>query len=95
MRTVLIVATAVELVLLVGVLAAYLIAIAATLRQVSRTLGLITFGVRAIEKQTEPAGPLLREINAVLGQVADALGQTAPGPGSRVDRPAARETGPS
>ena len=37
----------------------YLITIAATLRKVSHTLGLVTFGVRAIEKQTEPIGPVV------------------------------------
>jgi hypothetical protein len=35
---------------------------------------LITFGVRAIEKQTEPLGPALRDINEALEQVAGKLG---------------------
>ncbi len=73
MKTALIIATLVELVLLVVVLAAYLVTIAATLRKVSKTLGLVTFGVRAIEKQTEPIGPVLGEINCALEQVAGAL----------------------
>jgi uncharacterized protein YoxC len=73
MKTLLIVLTLVELAVLVVVLAAYLIVIAATLRNVSKTLGLITFGVRAIEKQTEPIGPVAADINAALEQVADAL----------------------
>lgn len=73
MKTALIVATLVELVLLVVVLAVYLVVIAATLRKVSKTLGLVTFGVRAIEKQTQPIGPVLGEINGALEQVADAL----------------------
>ena len=77
MKTVLIIVTLVEVALLVVVLAAYLIAIAGVLRKVSSTLGLITFGVRAIETQTEPIGPRLRDINAALEQVADALGQAA------------------
>jgi uncharacterized protein YoxC len=72
-NTVLIVVAVVEVVLLVVVLAGYLIAIAATLRGASKTLGLITFGVRAIERQTEPIGPALRDINAALEQVAAAL----------------------
>jgi len=76
-KTVLIVITLVEVLLLVVVLAGYLIAIAATLRRVSSTLGLVTFGVRAIEKQTEPIGPTLRDINGALEGVADALGQAA------------------
>ena len=73
MKTALIVFTLVEVTLLVVVLALYLIAIARTLRKVAKTLGLVTFGVRAIEKQTEPIGPVLRDINAALEQVAGAL----------------------
>jgi hypothetical protein len=73
MKTLLIVLTLAELAILVVVLAVYLIAIAATLRKISKTLGLVTFGVRAIEKQTEPIGPVARDINGALEQVADAL----------------------
>jgi uncharacterized protein YoxC len=73
MKTLLIVLTLAELATLVIVLAVYLIAIAATLRRVSQTLGLVTFGVRAIEKQTEPIGPVASDINGALEQVADAL----------------------
>src|SRR5215475_12088820 len=73
MKTLLIVLTLAELAILVIVLAAYLIVIAGTLRKVSHTLGLVTFGVRAIEKQTEPIGPVARDINGALEQVADAL----------------------
>ena len=73
MKTLLIVLTLAELAILVVVLAAYLIAIAATLRKISHTLGLVTFGVRAIEKQTEPIGPVARDINGALEQIADAL----------------------
>jgi hypothetical protein len=65
------------------VLAVYLIKIAATLRKVSHTLGLITFGVRAIERQTEPIGPVVTDINGALEQVAgalDELGRPAPPP---------------
>ena len=74
MKTALIVVTLAEVGLLVLVLAAYLLSIAATLRTVARTLGLVTFGVRAIEKQTEPLGPVLRDVNAALEQVAGMLG---------------------
>jgi uncharacterized protein YoxC len=73
MKTLLIVLTLVEVAILVVVLAAYLIAIAATLRKISHTLGLVTFGVRAIEKQTEPIGPVAGDINGALEQIADAL----------------------
>ena len=74
MKTVLIVVTLVEVAIVVAVLATYLLLIAATLRTVARTLGLVTFGVRAIEKQTEPLGPVLEEINGALLQVAELLG---------------------
>jgi uncharacterized protein YoxC len=77
MNTLLIVATLLEVALLVAVLATYLIAIAATLRKVSHTLGLITFGVRAIERQTQPIGPTLKGINQALEQVAGALDDAA------------------
>lgn len=73
MRKALIAATVGEAVLLVAVLAGYLIKIAATLRHVSDTLGRITFGVRAIETQTEPIGPAVRDVNAGLAEVAKAL----------------------
>jgi len=82
-NTVLIILTLIEVVLLVVVLAAYLIKIAATLRHVSTTLGLVTFGVRAIERQTAPLGPTLRDVNGALEQVAaalDELGSEAPPP---------------
>ncbi len=77
MKTALIVVTLVEIVVLVAVLATYLILIAAALRRISHTLGLVTFGVRAIEKQTEPIGPVLRDINGALEGVAAALGEVA------------------
>ena len=77
MKTLLIVLTLVEVLLLVVVLAGYLIAIAATLRKVSSTLGLVTFGVRAIEKQTEPIGPSVRDVNAALDEAAGVLTELA------------------
>ncbi|HLI54769.1 MAG TPA: hypothetical protein VKU88_10620 [Acidimicrobiales bacterium] len=73
MNTALIVVTIVEAALVVVVLAVYLIAIASVLRRVSATLGLITFGVRAIERQTEPIGPVVTDINTTLEEVAEAL----------------------
>jgi uncharacterized protein YoxC len=77
LNTLLIVATLVEVALVVAVLAVYLIAIAASLRKVSHTLGLITFGVRAIERQTQPIGPTLEAINQALEQAAGALDDAA------------------
>ena len=73
MRKWLIAATLGEVLLLVAVLAGYLIAIAERLRRVSSTLGKVTFGVRAIEKQTQPIGPVVKDINSALEQVAGAL----------------------
>ncbi len=72
-RKTLIAATLAEVVLLVAVLAGYLIAIAVRLRNISSTLGKVTFGVRAIDTQTKPLGARLGEINGALGQVAQAL----------------------
>jgi len=78
MRKALIAATIGEVVVLVGVLAGYLLVIARALRRVSRTLGQIAFGVRAIERQTEPVGPALREINGALEQATAAVGGDPP-----------------
>ena len=73
MNTVLIILTLVEVLLLVVVLAGYLIAIGTKLHNISKTLGLVTFGVRAIESQTASIGPSLRAVNGALTQVAGAL----------------------
>ena len=62
-----------EVTLLVGALAGYLIAITRTLRGVSQTLARVTMGVRAIERQTQPIGPVLHDVNADLDAVASAL----------------------
>ena len=79
-RKTLIALTLAEVGLLVGVLAGYLIAIAARLRSISSTLAQVTFGVRAIETQTAPIGPHLRDINGALEQVAGALQEVAGSP---------------
>lgn len=73
MKKRLVIATTGEVVVLVAVLAGYLLAIAGRLRQISEALGKIAFGVRAIEKQTEPIGPALQETNVALEQAAAAL----------------------
>jgi hypothetical protein len=65
-----------QVALLVGILAGYLVAIAATLRRVSQVLARVTVGVRAIERQTEPIGETLRDVNADLEAVANTLGAT-------------------
>ncbi len=69
----LVTATVGEVLLLVVILAGYLIVIANGLRRVSRTLAKVSFGVRAIEKQTETIGPALHDTNASLEQVAMTL----------------------
>jgi uncharacterized protein YoxC len=92
MKTLLIVLTLAELAILVVVLAVYLIVIAATLRRISSTLGLVTFGVRAIEKQTEPIGPVAKDINGALQQVAEAL-ESVVGPQPASTRHQQAETG--
>ena len=75
MKKALIAATLGEVIALVAVLAGYLMVIAKTLRAVARTLGQVTMGVRAIERQTEPIGPTLRDINGALERVADEQGR--------------------
>lgn len=94
MNTVLIIVTLVEVLLLVVVLAGYLIAIAARLRNISKTLGLVTFGVRAIESQTASIGPALADVNGALEQVAGALQDVAGEPVSAAKEDAPRPTTP-
>lgn len=95
MNTVLIILTLVEVLLVVLVLAGYLVAIARSLRRISATLGLVTFGVRAIESQTAPIGPALGTVNGALEQVAGALqdivGDTSPAPATSTVGAAASE----
>lgn len=77
METVLVIATLVLVLIVITVLAVYLVVIARTLRSVSRTLGQITFGVRAIDTQTDPMKPSLHDINAALERTANLLEQDA------------------
>jgi uncharacterized protein YoxC len=69
-----------EVLVLVGALAGYLVAIARGLRQVSETLAKVTMGVRAIEQQTQPIGPAVQAVTADLEAVATTLevGRQAP-----------------
>lgn len=73
MRTFLIIATAVEIVLVIGVLAVYLILITRTLRRTNRYLGQVAFGVRAIESQTRPIGPSVTRVNDQLATITGAF----------------------
>ena len=67
--------TVLEVVALVAVLAGYLIAIAAALRRISQSLGKVTFGVRAIERQTQPLAPALTAAAEDLDAAARRLSQ--------------------
>lgn len=69
--TLLIVLTVVEIVLLVAVLAVYLVLLHRRLRSINSNLGLITFGVRAVETQTSSIGPSVARLNERL---ADSVG---------------------
>jgi len=92
-RALLIVLTAVEVLLVVVVLATYLVRINRSLRTTSRYLGKVSFGVRAIETQCAPIGPVVGRINGQLAGIAEALAGVAalaaqragggPGNGSR------------
>lgn len=73
MRTLLIVLTVVEIVIVVGALALYLVAIARSLGRISQSLAKVTFGVRAIETQTSSIGPSVVRVNEQLEVVAAAL----------------------
>ncbi len=59
--------------LLVAALAFYLLWVFFILRAVIDTLSKVTFGARAIAHRTEPVIPVMTEVNANLGAVADAL----------------------
>lgn len=74
MRTLLIVLTVVEIVVFVGALAGYLIAISRSLSAISDNLAKTTFGVRAIETQCSSIGPSVVRVNEQLTTIAGALG---------------------
>jgi hypothetical protein len=69
----LIVLTAVEIVLALGVLVVYLLLVLGSLRNSVRYAAKISFGVRAIETQTGHIGPAVTKLNATLAEVAEAL----------------------
>lgn len=77
MTAFLIAMTIVEVLLVLGVLVAYLVAIARSLRRTARTLGRVSFGVRAIEQQCASIGPGVTTVNGQLAGVADALDRLA------------------
>ena len=73
MRVLLVIATLLEIALVIGALAVYLARITRSLRATSALLGKVTFGVRAIETQCEPIGPSVTRINGQLAVIAGAL----------------------
>lgn len=73
MRPLLIALTALEITLVVAVLAVYLHRIARSLRATAGFLGKTNFGVRAIESQCAPIGPGVMRINEQLTVISSAL----------------------
>ena len=73
MRGLLVTLTIVEIVLVAMVLVYYLARVAASLRRTAVLLGKVSFGVRAIETQTNVIGPSVLKVNDQLGGIADAL----------------------
>lgn len=73
MRTLLIVLSVFEILLVVSALAFYLWRIARSLRASSANLAKVTFGVRAIETQCASIGPSVVKVNSQLATIAGAL----------------------
>ena len=65
--------TFVGVAVIVAALAFYLITIAATLKHVSDTVGTVLIGVRAIAHQTEPLGPVVRDMVTDVRAIEDEL----------------------
>lgn len=74
MTALLVVLTLLEILIVVAVLVAYLVAISRSLRRTAVLLGKVSFGVRAIETQCAPIGPSVLTINAQLAGISAALG---------------------
>jgi hypothetical protein len=74
MTALLVTLTVLEIALVVGVLATYLVLIDRRLRVVSTYLGKIAFGVRAVESQTASIGPSVVHINKTLTEIDSTLG---------------------
>lgn len=73
MRGLLVTLTILEIALVAVVLVYYLARVAASLRRTAVLLGKVSFGVRAIETQTNVIGPSVLKVNDQLGGIADAL----------------------
>ncbi len=77
MRNLLITLSVLEVLLVIGALAYYLIQISKSLHETSRFLAKITFGVRAVETQCSTIGPNVVRINEQLTTIAGAVGGVA------------------
>jgi hypothetical protein len=66
--------TIVGVAVVLGAVAAYLIAYLVVLRSAMKTLGTVNAGVRAIGRRVEPLEPILAEVNGDLTAVRDRLG---------------------
>ena len=77
MVTLLIVLSVIEVLIVIGALAYYLIQISNSLHETSRHLAKITFGVRAVETQCSTIGPNVVRINEQLTAIAGAVGGVA------------------
>ncbi len=71
--TLLLVLTIIEAALVLAVLAFYLVLIIRRLGSISATLAKVTFGVRAVETQTQSIGPSVVGLNEQLEAIAAAL----------------------
>ena len=77
MRNLLITLTVLEIALVVGVLAFYLIRISRSLYLSAQHLAKVTFGVRAVETQCASIGPSVTRINEQLLGISSALSGVA------------------
>lgn len=77
MRGLLITLTVIEIALVIGVIAFYLIRISRSLHLTAKHLAKVTFGVRAVETQTAPIGPTVVRINEQLAGIATAVAGVA------------------
>lgn len=77
MNKLLVILTVLEIALLVAVLAIYLIAIGRRLGSITKILGKVAFGVRAVETQTSSVGPSVTKLNTSLREIETALGPLA------------------
>lgn len=77
MNKLLVILTVLEVVLLVAVLVMYLISIGRGLGSISKILGKVAFGVRAVNSQTSTVGPSVTKLNSTLQEIETALGPLA------------------